>query len=436
MVTTHVNLEKSPLEKCDFKLLNHVHVIIKVIEKEIIKSTNMIILCLTVALASLPYLAAGEGECLVESNLCSFPFQVEDESHYGCVQDEDGDPESDRYYCKSQLGDKYVTGICNGGCFDEDNFPYEFNSSFASAMSFFCKTSASPCQFPFIWNGKEYNSCTQDGDVPFAWCALQVDEDRNLYKNRWAKCDMSTCSQTEPVVEMPEPKQIQVHFSEYSGEILMEQIAPDEALQFSGHLEGLPDGKLELALVPSACDQPHNIDLITSIQSLAATSDIKTEIWTKSLYPEENNHINGHSLIIKEENEAVPLMDDEGGIQMGKILACTPIQVQATSALSLTYIIIIILAALVIVLILTLVIIVCCCCKRKRQEKSHYKEACSIDEEEPMTNGNGKIPLYDELSIPFIDASLPPTPKMGRSTDQLAILLGKGSRTSLSREEA
>ena len=34
--------------------------------------------------------------------------------------------------------------------------PYEFNSSFASAMSFFCKTSASPCQFPFIWNGKEY----------------------------------------------------------------------------------------------------------------------------------------------------------------------------------------------------------------------------------------------------------------------------------------
>ena len=26
--------------------------------------------------------------------------------------------------------------------------------------------------------------------------------------------------------------------------------------------------------------------------------------------------------------KAVPLMDDEGGLQMGKILACTPIQVQ------------------------------------------------------------------------------------------------------------
>ena len=44
-----------------------------------------------------------------------------------------------------------------------------------------------------------------------------------------------------------------------------------------------------------------------------------------------------------------------------------------------------------------------------------------------------KTPLYDELSIPFIDASLPPTPKPGRSSNPLEILLGKidGSRTSL-----
>jgi hypothetical protein len=389
---------------------------------------------LLVASAILPHLIAGEGECLVESNLCNFPFQVDDSEHYGCVQDYDAEPESDRYYCKSQLGDKYVTGICNGGCFDEDNYPYEFNSSFTSAMSFFCKTSQSQCQFPFIWNNKEYNSCTRDGDSPFDWCALEVDENRNLYKNRWAKCDMATCANTESVVEeLPEPRQIQVHFSQFSGEVVMKQSSPDEAIQFSGHLEGLPDGRLELAVVPSACDQPHNIDLITPVQSLATSSDISTELWSKSLFPGEHNHIAGHSLIVKEENEAVPLMDDEGGLQMGRILACTPIQ--ESSGLSLTYIIIIILAALVVLLIFTLVIIVCCCCRRNRQEKT-YKEACSIDEEEPMTNGNGKIPLYDELSIPFIDASLPPTPKMGRSTDQLAILLGKGSRSSLSREEA
>ena len=45
-----------------------------------------------------------------------------------------------------------------------------------------------------------------------------------------------------------------------------------------------------------------------------------------------------------------------------------------------------------------------------------------------------KSPLYDELSIPFIDASLPPTPKADRSKNPLEILLGRslGSSTSLS----
>ena len=51
-----------------------------------------------------------------------------------------------------------------------------------------------------------------------------------------------------------------------------------------------------------------------------------------------------------------------------------------------------------------------------------------------MENRRSKSPLYDEISIPFIDASLPPTSKVGRSSNPLDILLGKniGSRTSLS----
>ena len=32
--------------------------------------------------------------------------------------------------------------------------------------------------------------------------------------------------------------------------------------------------------------------------------------------------------------------------------------------------------------------------------------------------------MYDELSLPFIDASLPPTPKVGRIVNGLDILLG------------
>ena len=37
-----------------------------------------------------------------------------------------------------------------------------------------------------------------------------------------------------------------------------------------------------------------------------------------------------------------------------------------------------------------------------------------------------KSPMYDELSLPFIDASLPPTPRVGRIVNGLDILLGHG----------
>ena len=35
-----------------------------------------------------------------------------------------------------------------------------------------------------------------------------------------------------------------------------------------------------------------------------------------------------------------------------------------------------------------------------------------------------KSPMFDELSLPFIDQSLPPTPKVGRVVNGLDILLG------------
>ena len=69
---------------------------------------------------------------------------------------------------------------------------------------------------------------------------------------------------------------------------------------------------------------------------------------------------------------------------------------------------------------------------------THQPVLGSIDSiDEPHQDmRRSKSPLYDELSIPFIDASLPPTPKIGRSSNPLDILLGKNmmgaSRTSLS----
>jgi hypothetical protein len=72
--------------------------------------------------------------------------------------------------------------------------------------------------------------------------------------------------------------------------------------------------------------------------------------------------------------------------------------------------------------------------KEKKKKKNDKNDNFDSIDEEHVGNGKARTPLYDELSIPFIDASLPPTPKMGRSMDQLAFLLGntRGSKSSLS----
>ena len=50
------------------------------------------------------------------------------------------------------------------------------------------------CHFPFVYNNKIFDSCTfepvpnfnPDGELP--WCALQVDENKNVKDNQWALC--------------------------------------------------------------------------------------------------------------------------------------------------------------------------------------------------------------------------------------------------------
>ena len=51
------------------------------------------------------------------------------------------------------------------------------------------------------------------------------------------------------------------------------------------------------------------------------------------------------------------------------------------------------------------------------------------ESEEIFLGSRSKSPLYDEISIPFIDASLPPTPKGARSHNALEILLGRREDT-------
>lgn len=375
-----------------------------------------------------------QGVCVVESHRCNFPFSSGSESqHYSCQPSN-----SSGHYCHSQVGNRHVYGLCNGGCYEDEEkvFPIQFEVE--DAMAFFCKTAASPCQFPFVWNGVTYTSCTSEGSE-FPWCAVEVGQDRELVGNRWGSCDMSTCSSSQDVV--PDPRQARAVFSDQvTGVVALVQQSPFNPLQIEGRMEGLPSGQYRLRVARNRCDEEkeedveeENDDLIESDGNMTM---IRFEKWGLSLFEGEEN-IMGGSLLVEED-----CFLGEGSLDCSQVerVACADI-VQA-EALSMTMIIVIVLVIFIVIILILVVILVICCRRRTlhpSKDKSHHPDLASIDSiDDPyLENRRSKSPLYDELSIPFIDASLPPTPKTGRTSNPLDILLGKstGSRTSL-RETA
>lgn len=246
----------------------------------------------------------GYGECLVEEKACDFPFTIDGNEHDECLADGSGEAidnyssemkgameETDQeHYCHVMIGKNYVQGVCDSGCFGSDGkTPLSFSDPMNMAM--FCKTKSSACQFPFIWNGETYTSCTKAGNSEFHWCAVSVDENRNLREKRWGKCNMETC-------------------------------------------EGLGEGeKLEGG---------------------------------------------------KEEG-----MDD------------------------LTLVVIIVLIVVIVLLIVIITSLICYCQKRKQGTKGGEKRLSESDvDAELYPNDSRKQTLFDELSIPFIDASCPPSPNL------------------------
>lgn len=175
--------------------------------------------------------AVEEKVCLVEEKACDFPFTIDGQEHDGCLADSDVIPteeddcgegsghcemENDskelagshvkeqEHYCHVEIGKKYVQGVCDSECFYEDGkTPRSYNEENPLNMAMFCKTKSSACQFPFIWNGVTYTSCTKAGNTEFHWCAVSVDENRNLRDKRWGKCNMQTCNETT-VIEVGE----------------------------------------------------------------------------------------------------------------------------------------------------------------------------------------------------------------------------------------
>ena len=48
---------------------------------------------------------------------------------------------------------------------------------------------AQDCVFPFKRNGKTYKSCATPSDGKGPYCATKVDSNRNLVKDKWARCN-------------------------------------------------------------------------------------------------------------------------------------------------------------------------------------------------------------------------------------------------------
>lgn len=167
-----------------------------------------------------------------------------------------------------------------------------------------------------------------------------------------------------------------------------------------------------------------------------ATFDIRLLSSGSSLFGEHT--LIGRTLVIHADEDDLGVNPDEGSKTVGNAgarLACGIIaQREAMSQWNLTLIIIIVLAVIIALLLLLISALICYCCKkwvllsgssqlwvsndayfcRKRQISSEKGE-----EGVPFQNGDmKKKPLYDELSIPFIDASPTPTPKVGRSTER------------------
>jgi len=388
------------------------------------------------------FIMRGKGSlsCSVESMRCDFPFSKGGEVYHSCQPDNvtlGGD--GPVYYCHSQVQDSYVYGACSPDCFGDDGSPTEYEAGDPMATLFPCKTEASPCQFPFLWEGVEYTSCTTEGTT-FPWCALEVDPlSREMLGSRWGKCDMSSCTSGEE-----QAREAVAQFAEraVTGSLTLSQQALISPLSVEGELLGLEPGHYVIQLVNTRCGEEKRQgeevnDLIESSDNETVTK-VMLEKWGVSLFPDSGDiDVSNGSVRITESCSSPGISET---IEECQELACANIYIgEVSSGLDTTLLIIIIVIAILVVSILFCLIIYCLCCRRKAPQK--------FDSQSPSLESLGdefggslrsKSPLFDELSIPFIDASLPPTPKTSRTGNGLEILLGRrlGSHSSVSVSES
>ena len=247
-------------------------------------------------------------------------------------------------------------------------------------MSLFCSTAASPCQFPFTWNGTEYRSCTKDGvDGQYAWCALQVDANGVLVKDRyfkksenyklflnssfvtncrWGACNMDTCAEQMDQFVF-QPIEAIVEFTDsLTGVVKLNQKAPDNPVEIRGQLEGLPEGHYKLRASDKPCGETAEgkKELLSTMLGSdgGSASYVSSEEWTLALFAE------GQRLAVSQGS----LVIEEAGNPEAVVSCANIVREARRSLLDNTSYLIIILVAAALLLLLILAALICCCWRR------------------------------------------------------------------------
>jgi len=198
------------------------------------------------------------------------------------------------------------------------------------------------------------------------------------------------------------------------------------------HNHYLPEGVYQLKLVSGDCDGDTEklADLVQLKSELGGEGDLALVAVHAEVKRELIENTEYEPTLVLD--ECVPM---ESGLNCdtGSRFACGSI-IWEDKGLPTEIIIIIVVAICIFLLIVICIPIICCCVRKRRSKKPLPNTEDDIDSlDDPFNlDGRSKSPMYDELSLPFIDASLPPTPKIGRTVNGLDILLGHtGSTNSL-----
>ena len=243
-------------------------------------------------------------------------------------------------------------------------------------MRLFCSTAASPCQFPFTWNGTEYRSCTKDGvDGQYAWCALQVDAEGVLVADRclkiktsqhtdfhfrWGACNMETCAEQMDQLVF-QPVEAMVEFTDgLTGVVKLNQKAPDNPVEVRGQLEGLPEGHFKLRASEKPCGEAGEgkTELLSTTLGSdgSSASYVSSDAqWTLSLFAEGS----GQRLAV---SQGSLVIQDAGKPE--EVVSCANIVREGSSLFDNTSYLIIILVAAALLLLFILAALACCCWRR------------------------------------------------------------------------